>query len=97
MGLVSDSYNIEPNKSIKLQSSFYVGPKTQPVMQKIAPGLDLTVDYGILWFLSKPLFITLSFIYEIVRNWGWAIIILTIFIKLIFYPLSAAATGRWQN
>ena len=90
VGLVSDGYNIEPNKSIKLQSSFYVGPKTQPVLQEIAPGLDLTVDYGILWFLSKPLFITLSFIYEIVRNWGWAIIILTILIKLIFYPLSAA-------
>ena len=90
VGLVSDGHNIEPNTSINLESAFYVGPKTQPVLQKIAPGLDLTVDYGILWFLSKPLFITLSFIHEIVQNWGWAIILLTILIKLIFYPLSAA-------
>ena len=90
VGLVSDGYNVKPGSSVKLESAFYVGPKTQPVLQKIAPGLDLTVDYGILWFLSKPLFITLSFIYDIVKNWGWAIILLTILIKLIFYPLSAA-------
>ena len=90
VGLVSDGYNIKPNSSIDLTTTLYIGPKTQPVLEKIAPGLDLTVDYGILWFLSKPLFLTLSFIHDIVNNWGWAIILLTILIKLIFYPLSAA-------
>ena len=90
VGFVSDGNSLRPNESLKLSSAVYIGPKIQPVLEKIAPGLDLTVDYGILWFLSKPLFITLSFINDLVKNWGWAIVLLTILIKVIFYPLSAA-------
>jgi YidC/Oxa1 family membrane protein insertase len=54
-----------------------------------APGMELTVDYGALTFISAPLFKLLDWIYGIVRNWGWAIVILTFLVKLVFYPLSA--------
>jgi len=57
----------------------------------LAPGLELTVDYGWLRVLAVPLFWVLNKIHEVVGNWGVAIIILTIIIKLIFYPLSAAS------
>ena len=56
----------------------------------IAPGLDLTVDYGMLWFLAKPLFWCLSKIHEYTGNWGWSIILVTVLLKLLFYRLSAA-------
>ncbi len=57
-------------------------------LEKISPGLELTVDYGVLTFLAKPLFWLLDNFYLLVNNWGWAIILLTILIKLIFYKLS---------
>jgi YidC/Oxa1 family membrane protein insertase len=57
--------------------------------QTRAPGMELTVDYGALTFLSAPLFWLLNFIYKLLGNWGWAIIGLTVLVKLAFYPLSA--------
>ena len=70
------------------QTRLYVGPKLQHVMEKVAPGLELTVDYGKLTFLAKPIFWLLEKIHALVGNWGWAIIIFTILLKLIFYKLS---------
>lgn len=57
--------------------------------QTRAPGMELTVDYGALTFISAPLFWLLEWIHRIVGNWGWAIVILTVMVKLAFYPLSA--------
>ena len=70
--------------------SFYVGPKDQYRLQEIAEGLDLTVDYGFLWWLAQPLYFVLYSIHSVVQNWGVAIILLTVTVKLVLYPLSAA-------
>lgn len=89
-GLVSPSMVIEPGQRIETSQSIYIGPKDQDRLAEIAEGLDLTVDYGMLWFLAKPLFWLLSEIHEIVGNWGWSIILVTVLLKLMFYKLSAA-------
>ena len=77
-------------KEIK-EASFYMGPKDQVKLKKVSPGLDLTVDYGFLWWLAQPLFYLLTFIHGWVNNWGIAIIFLTIIVKSLLYPLSAAS------
>ncbi len=75
----------------RVQARLYVGPKDQERLEKLAPGLELTVDYGALTVISAPLFWLLALIHRWVGNWGWAIILLTVLIKLAFYPLSAAS------
>ncbi len=70
---------------------FYLGPKDQYRLEEISPGLNLTVDYGFLWWLAQPLFNLLTFIHGFVNNWGVAIIFLTIVVKALLYPLSAAS------
>jgi len=72
------------------KSQLVVGPKLQDRLETIAPGLELTVDYGILTILAKPLFWLLKFYHTMFENWGWAIIFLTITVKVIFYKLSEA-------
>lgn len=67
----------------------YAGPEEQDKLSKLAPGLDLTVDYGWLTVIAAPLFWVLAMIHKAVGNWGVAIILLTVLIKLAFYPLSA--------
>src|SRR5664279_4923711 len=69
----------------------YLGPQEQAVLSQTAPGLDLVVDYGIFHVIAAPLFWLLSWLYKLVGNWGWAIILLTILIKGVFYPLNAAS------
>jgi YidC/Oxa1 family membrane protein insertase len=66
----------------------FVGPKNQSEISDLAPGLDLTVDYGVLTFLAAPLFWVLDKIFYVLGNWGWSIIALTFLIKLIFFRLS---------
>ncbi|RLA47471.1 MAG: membrane protein insertase YidC [Gammaproteobacteria bacterium] len=74
-----------------LAASFYVGPKDQQRLADISPYLDLTIDYGWLWWVAKPLFAGLQLINNVLQNWGWSIIVLTIVVKLMFFPLSAAS------
>ena len=71
--------------------SMYLGPKEHIRLEKVAENLDLTVDYGVLTILSKPLFTIMEWIYAVTNNWGWAIVFLTVLIKLAFYKLSAAS------
>ena len=74
------------------ESQFYVGPTDQDELETISKGLDLTVDYGIFAFVSKPIFYVMNLINKhIVSNWGWTIILLTMFIKLIFFYPSAVS------
>jgi len=82
---------IAPAQSGRLHARLYVGPKDQNHLAQVAAGLELTVDYGWLTVISAPLFWLLSFIHRGVGNWGWSIIILTMLIKLAFYPLSATS------
>ncbi len=81
---------IEAGKSVTNKAILYAGPQDQDRLEQIAPGLELVVDYGWLTFLAKPIYWLLSFLYGIVGNWGWAIVLLTCIVKLILYPISAA-------
>ena len=74
-----------------LNVGLYAGPQEQSVLKTLAPGFDLVVDYGMLTILAVPIFWLLQIIHAFVGNWGWAIVVLTILIKLVFFPLSAAS------
>ncbi len=87
---VSPAVSIAPSTSHEFSSRLYVGPKLQDELQDIAPGLEHTVNYGIFTVFSKPLFWLLSNIHDFVGNWGWAIILLTVLIKLAFFKLTEA-------
>ncbi|HAO33036.1 MAG TPA: membrane protein insertase YidC [Candidatus Competibacter sp.] len=78
-------------------SRLYVGPKQPEVLEKIAPNLQLTVDYGMLTIIAEPLMWLLKMIHWVVGNWGWAIIFLTILIKLAFYKLSETSYRSMAN
>ena len=81
---------VAPGERRIIQQEFYVGPKIQSELEKIAPGLELTVDYGMLWFLAKPLFWCLQKFHTLTGNWGAAIILVTLMLKVLFFNLSAA-------
>jgi YidC/Oxa1 family membrane protein insertase len=89
VGVVLPVGAIEPGGVKKISVPFYAGPQEQDHLSKVAPGLDLVVDYGVLTVISAPLFWVLALINKAVQNWGVAIILLTVLIKLAFYPLSA--------
>jgi len=90
-GLIQSFSPIAPGAQQTHEALLYVGPQTQRTLEVLAPGLDLVVDYGFLTFLSKPIYWLLEQLHKLVQNWGWAIVLLTILIKLLFYPLSAAS------
>jgi YidC/Oxa1 family membrane protein insertase len=78
-------------------ASLYVGPKDQDKLEKIAPHLELTVDYGWLWWIAQPLFFLLTFFHGIVGNWGVAIILLTLCVKILFFYPSAMSYRSMAN
>ena len=90
VGLILPIAEIEPGKIGSISVPLYVGP-AQSNLDNLAPGLGSSVDYGILSVIAKPIFLFLTLIHGWVQNWGFAIIILTILIKLAFFPLSAAS------
>lgn len=83
-----DNIVVKSNEKVKVGGSLYVGPEVASSLKKIAKGLDLTVDYGWLWFISFALFWVMEQIYKVVGNWGWSIILVTVFIKIVFYKFS---------
>ena len=87
-GIVEPIVTVKAGTTETLSTSLYIGPIIQDKLEEIAPGLELTVDYGVLTLIAEPLFWLLSIIYSLVGNWGWSIIVLTILIKLAFYKLS---------
>lgn len=89
-GVIAPVGAVEPNQVKNISMPFYAGPQEQNKLAELAPGLELTVDYGWLTVLAKPLFWLLSFYHSWTDNWGIAIILLTLTVKLIFFPLSAA-------
>ena len=97
VGYMSQGTTVAPGTAVTLTSTLFVGPKRHDLLDALPPGLELTVDYGILWFIAKPLFVVLEFIHDLTGNWGWGIIILTILLKLVFFPLSAAGYRSMAN
>jgi len=79
------------------RTQFYAGPKDQKKLGLIAPNLNMTVDYGFLWWLAEPLFSLLDWLHGMVNNWGVAIILLTLLVKLVLFPLSAASYKSMAN
>ncbi|MBU2870968.1 membrane protein insertase YidC [Colwellia sp. E2M01] len=90
IGFKAPAVIIDAGQQGSTSAIFYVGPKDQEVLEKIAPSLDLTIDYGFLWMISQPLYSLLTFIQSFVVNWGLAIIIITLIIKGLMYPLTKA-------
>ena len=97
IGNVSPALRLAPGQQGELANYLYVGPKQQSELEQLADGLELTVDYGILWFLAKPLFWCLERLYGLTGNWGWSIILVTIMLKVLFYRLSAAGYRSMAN
>ncbi len=98
IGLISPSWHTVANGDTGVFSTrLFVGPKLQDEMREVAPGLELTVDYGLLTVLAQPLFWLLKTIHGFVGNWGWAIVLVTLIIKLVFYKLSETSYRSMAN
>ena len=90
-GLIVPVAEIAPGAKAETAVTLYAGPQEQSALKQIATGLDLVVDYGWLTVVAAPIFWALQAIHSLVGNWGWAIVVLTIAIKAVFFPLSAAS------
>ena len=91
VGYTGERTYLSSGGSVLSKNTLYVGPKLPEQLSKIQEDLSLTVDYGFLWWLGKPMYWLLSFGNSMFNNWGFAIIFLTLVIKLLTWPLSAKA------
>ena len=82
---------VAANSSLTMSSKLWVGPQDQTALEALAPGLELVVDYGLLTIIAKPVFALMTWLFSLLGNWGWTIVLLTVLIKAAFYPLSAAS------
>lgn len=89
VGMLGQKIELKPGEQATTQAKFYAGPAIADNLEKVAPGLQLTIDYGWLWFISVIIFWLMEKIYSVVGNWGWSIVLVTLLIKLMFYHLSA--------
>ena len=96
-GFYSAPKIVAPGATEEIGASLYVGPKIQKRLAEIADSLELTVDYGWLWWIAQPLFWLLTFYHGLVGNWGVAIILLTISIKILFFKPSAMSYRSMAN
>lgn len=97
VGFKGPVQQVAPGATGYFTARFYAGPKDQARLEAIAPNLNLTVDYGFLWWIAVPLFHLLEWLHGVVANWGVAIILLTLLVKLALYPLSAASYRSMAN
>ncbi|RZI44479.1 membrane protein insertase YidC [Herbaspirillum sp. HC18] len=91
IGTILPMGTVAPGATASMASRLYSGPQESATLEKLAPGLDLVKDYGWLTIVAKPIFWLMNQIHKVLGNWGWTIIVLTILIKLAFFPLSAAS------
>jgi YidC/Oxa1 family membrane protein insertase len=89
IGAVSQAIKLAPGETETVGSQLYLGPEISDLLKPIAPSLDLTIDYGWLWFISSLLFSVMKFIHTLIGNWGWSIVLVTVLVKIAFYRLSA--------
>ncbi len=100
LGVVGPEISLKSGAQHKVSATLYAGPEIAKRLKVLAPYLDLTVDYGWLWFIAGPIFWVMEQIYKVVGNWGVSIILVTLLIKLLFYHLSATSyrsTARMQK
>ena len=97
LGAYTPAVAVAPGDSHSFTTGFVAGPKLQDELEAIATGLELSVDYGWLTIIAKPIFWLLKEIHGLLGNWGWAIIVLTLLIKLLFYKLSEASYKSMAN
>ena len=90
VGYIGPEVVAAPGEQRTVSARLYAGPKIQKRLEEVAPNLYLTVDYGLLWWLSVPLFYVLDAIHSVVDNWGVAIILLTVVVKILLFPLASA-------
>ncbi len=88
LGLVAPQIEVAPGQTRHTQTTLYLGPKLQDELGQVAKGLELTVDYGVLTIIAEPMFWLLKWLHQLLGNWGWAIVMITVLIKLAFYKLS---------
>lgn len=88
---------VAPGASADFAAQIYMGPKDQKRLRQISPGLDLSVDYGILWWIAQPLFLLLTTLHGWLGNWGWSIMALTVLVKAAFFWLNAKAYTSMAN
>ncbi|MCG8671568.1 MAG: membrane protein insertase YidC [Pseudomonadales bacterium] len=99
IGFTSPLLTVEAGNQDSISARFYAGPKILKILENIegAKGIDVAIDYGPLFFISKPLFWCLDLFHGFSNNWGVAIILLTLMVKLLFFPLSAASYRSMAN
>ncbi len=90
IGVKQPPVTIANDHSATLTAELYVGPKDQKALSALSDSLNLTVDYGWLWFIAEPLYALLIFLHGLVGNWGLAIILMTLVIRGVMYPLTKA-------
>ena len=88
VGVVGRPEKIQPSQEVAFTYSLYFGPKVQSELSKVNQDLPLAVDYGFLYWIGQPMFLAMQFFFDIVGNWGWAIVLVTLLIKIILWPLS---------
>ncbi|CAH2798382.1 MAG: Inner membrane protein translocase and chaperone YidC, long form [uncultured Caballeronia sp.] len=91
VGVQQPLQTIAPGQTVDVQARLFAGPEEERMLEGVAPGLELVKDYGMVTIIAKPLFWLLEKIHSYVSNWGWSIILLTLLIKAVFFPLSAAS------
>ena len=97
IGAYGPAKTVAPDSSGTFTGTLFIGPKLQAELSQLAEGLDLTVDYGWLVFIAKPMYWILEKIQSFVGNWGWTIIIFTILIKIAFFKLSETSYRSMAN
>ena len=91
VGMITPLEPIAPGASKRIDSTFFVGPQEEKVLEALAPGLELVKDYGWLTILAKPLYWLLDQLHSFIQNWGWSIVALVLLLKIAFYWLNAKA------
>lgn len=88
---VSPTKRLLPQETMQQTARLYLGPEIEENLSRLAPGLKLTIDYGWLWWLSDAIFTCMKWIYQLVGNWGWSIILVTLLIKVVLYRFSQSS------
>lgn len=91
IGFAGSALTVPAGQSGTIAATLYVGPEIAENLNVLAPGLDRTIDYGWLWWISIAIFWLMTGVNYVVHNWGWTIVITTILIKFVLYPLSATS------